>query len=445
MELINKDLVPVGAKVKYGTLCDAFGEEKLKGNSKKAQLKEMQRFIKLTQDGTWFIVEEHYNDVQDKVDGRKDNGKSETSLQALEEHRGHKQSYFDDDELPLAILWYLGLNSEKLVETNYVLANDLHLATGLCNEYYNLLHREKYTIIENSPYKKLSFDFAHKNIFTDMRSKTITALNQLQRQKVLDFAYWKVWFDNSRNAHICTDDEIKLIQEVQQDSLEWYLANNPQDAKFIHTVGDMYTKLHSNKIALVNEFQCNALKEHLKDFSYYTSCYKVIYTDRGIRKELIKRGFEVGTTKEEFQQCFKQHNEDIMQRVNAKFLQLQLDKLNKVYEEHLAVDMAYQQELEQFNKEYEESGRRGFGVKIGKPKPPRPSSTYLLQAYEEVTDILSVSVKIDLTDYECYMLQHIKVIIKDAKLDELRALLRKGDIDKQQFEHMFKIIEEQYK
>ena len=142
--MVNLELLQVGTKVKYATLCEAFGVEKKTGKSKQLQMKEFERYIKMEKEGTWFNIVEIYSEPKEKVDGRKDNGKSEASQKALEENRHEQESFFSPDELQLALLWTLGLrayskNAGEKVFTTTIPQNELYVAVGLCNEYFNLL------------------------------------------------------------------------------------------------------------------------------------------------------------------------------------------------------------------------------------------------------------------------------------------------------------------
>lgn len=81
---MNLELLQVGTKVKYATLCEAFGVEKKTGKSKQLQMKEFERYINMEKEGTWFNIIEIYSEPKEKVDGR---GKSEGSQKALRENR----------------------------------------------------------------------------------------------------------------------------------------------------------------------------------------------------------------------------------------------------------------------------------------------------------------------------------------------------------------------
>ena len=81
---MNLELLKVGEKVKYKTLCEAFGVKPATGNSKPKQLKDFECYVKMEKEGTWFHILEIYDTPKERMGGR---GKSEASLKALKENR----------------------------------------------------------------------------------------------------------------------------------------------------------------------------------------------------------------------------------------------------------------------------------------------------------------------------------------------------------------------
>ena len=64
----------------YKELCALLGIEPCAGNSKKSQLKELERYINYHKEGNKFIVDEIYTNVKEKEDLRKYNGGDRTSF-----------------------------------------------------------------------------------------------------------------------------------------------------------------------------------------------------------------------------------------------------------------------------------------------------------------------------------------------------------------------------
>lgn len=82
-----KELFEVGQQYKYKTLCEPFGLQPTGGDSKKRQFKIFEQYMRLEKNGTWYTVVEIYEEIREKKDGRKNNGKNEASLKALEQYR----------------------------------------------------------------------------------------------------------------------------------------------------------------------------------------------------------------------------------------------------------------------------------------------------------------------------------------------------------------------
>ena len=59
----------------YKELCSILEIKVEAGNSKKAQLKELERFVKCHKEGNKFVIDEVYSDIKEKVDMRFNNGK----------------------------------------------------------------------------------------------------------------------------------------------------------------------------------------------------------------------------------------------------------------------------------------------------------------------------------------------------------------------------------
>lgn len=68
---MNLSKIRVGETYKnYKELCHALGEKVMAGNSKKAQLKEWERYFSYTKEGHKFIITEIYNEPKERDDKR---------------------------------------------------------------------------------------------------------------------------------------------------------------------------------------------------------------------------------------------------------------------------------------------------------------------------------------------------------------------------------------
>ena len=422
--MVNLELLQVGTKVKYATLCEAFGVEKKTGKSKQLQMKEFERYIKMEKEGTWFNIVEIYSEPKEKVDGRKDNGKSEASQKALEENRHEQESFFSPDELQLALLWTLGLrayskNAGEKVFTTTIPQNELYVAVGLCNEYFTLLTRNKHYYTKQGKSDKREaacnlwqVNLAYDKIYSDMRGKTITAFNQLQRKKLLNFSYWKT-FKTHKGEHTFTEEQMAIFLEKRQDTFEWWNEQNPR--KKCDNIGEIYTTLHPKEVKEFEEKLKSFLDEttEFKGISHYTSCFKVMYDIRTIKNELTKRGYNVGNTKEEYLMAFQDNMGEVVKRINNKFLERHDGFITKKREEHFNKLEKYEKELEEYHEKIK--GRIRLGKSVEK-EPTRPNCDLIdYIAYEETKDILRLGIQSELNIEQLAMIQGIEHVIENNK------------------------------
>ena len=409
---MNLDLLKenVGNKVKYATLCEAFGVEKKTGKSKQLQIKDFERYVKLEKDGTWFTVIEVYDIPKEKVDGR---GKSEASLKALDENRFEQESFFKEDELQLAILWTLGLRAyesgwkETTKQPAYIPSNELYIAIGLCNDFFKgLTANQHYYTITNSKGSvekeyycyKYQADIAFKGLYQDMKSKTITAFNQLKRKKLVDFSYWKQYRTIHGEVFPCNDEQMIAIHERRFDTMEWFNQNH---RKQLDNVGDLYTKLSHKEFKEAMAKLTELLKEDIEDYDCYYSCFKVIYSLRAVRRELTNRGFDLGTTKQDFILAFQDSMKDVVARINEKFAERHIERVEKVRQEHIE---KFEMEIKQ------EETKRGFGKRHTTPK-----SQFTAMAndelYEQTKGLTLLVIQKDLTPEQVKTQKQINNIV----------------------------------
>lgn len=399
-----KELFKVGEQYKYPTLCEPFGFKPATGNTKKKHIATFEQYMKLEKNGTWFTVVEIYDEVQEREDGRKNNTFTE---------RYEQESFFKEDELQLAILWTLGLRAyesawrETTKQPAYIPSNELYMAIGLCNDFFKgLTSNQYYYTIENSKGSvdkeyycyKYQADIAFKGIYQDMKSKTITAFNQLKRSKLVDFAYWKQYRTIHGEVIPCTDMDMIAIHERRFDTMEWFNQNH---TKQLDNVGDLYTRLNHKEFKEAMEKLNELLKEDIKDYDCYYSCFKVIYSLRAVRRELTNRGFDLGTTKDDFIRAFRNSMQDVVARINKKFAERHVARIDKVRQEHI-------EKLEQQYTEQAEP-RRGFGKRVTKTTTQFTAMAND-ELYEQTKALTLLVIEKDLTPEQIIMQQQINDI-----------------------------------
>ena len=411
----------------YAELCEALGEKTKAGDSKVAQLKEWTCFFKwehpinkkTKKPSKKFQIVENYERTKEKEDGRVNNNFSV---------RHEQSSFFKEDELQLAILWILGMKAYELYEQGrdnrryirYIPCNELYIASGLCNEYFTTLSRKKhyYCKIGKNEQRETVYDLwqvntAFEGVYDKMKRYSITAFNQLQRKKIVEFSYWKTW-NNGKKETLFTDEQMNVFTEKRQDALEWW---NETNRKKYGNVGDLYNHSTPREIKKFEEQLLTFLgeDEEFQNILYYASCFKVFYSLRAIKSELTKRGFEVGETKEEFEQAFLVNMEDTVERINKKFVEFNEECLNKKREKHMVKYEQYEKELAEYNAKLEKltlEERRGFGKRV--IEKPRTQHMGLADSnkYAETKEILHLGLQHELNEEQDGIMQGIEHCIK---------------------------------
>lgn len=322
----------------WKALCEALEVEAKSASYKQKQERDFKQYFNWEKQGQKITITEIYSAVQEREDGRKDNTFTE---------RYEQESFFKEDELQLAILWTLGLRAyesgwkETTKQPAYIPSNELYIAIGLCNDFFKgLTANQHYYTTTNSKTDvnkeyycyKYQADIAFKGLYQDMKSKTITAFNQLKRKKLVDFAYWKQYRTVHGEIVPCTDMDMIAIHERRFDTMEWFNQNH---RKQLDNVGDLYTKLNHKEFKEAMEKLTELLKEDIEDYDCYYSCFKVIYSLRAVRKELTNRGFDLGTTKQDFMLAFQESMKDVVARINKKFAERHIERIEKVRDEHI--------------------------------------------------------------------------------------------------------------
>lgn len=393
-------------------LCKILDVEPKSQGYKRHQEKEFKRYFTWEKQGQKITITEIFDVPKPKEDGRKMNTFTV---------RHEQESFFTPDELQLAILWTIGVRAyrskwkEATKQYGYILSNELYFATGLCNEYFSMLTKNNsYYAMTNkagtqSQYCcKFQYDIAFNGIHEDMKQRTLTALRQLKKLKVLDYAYWRMWLDTEGEWHIMNDAEMFEFHEARADVIDWWNENH---TKQIERVIDMY----NGRLTKAEFDECQAkftyfLQERIsKDFVQYTSCYKIFYGLRNVKKELSSRGY---ADLDDFEEAYTHNMKPIVDKVNEKFLERRIGKIDNIKEEHI-------EKLEEHERESKQACARGrFGKKV-KVETKKPFSAMANdELYGGTVSLLELGVKRDLDSSQRVEIRAIESIVKSNKRAE---------------------------
>lgn len=224
----------------YKELCKALNWKVTGGTAKIAQFRTLDTLCKWRREGNKIVVTEIYAEPKKKTDGRVNNGGNSTS------------KYFETVEI---------LKNTLPEGQNICTFNMLCRLVGLVNNNFKEVDKTK----KISNFLGISIttieDFVNSTK-TRLRSIIETSLNNLQRQKVLNWCYtYNLKTINNKGNftwNIATNKEIQEIEQATKKVLANMCYNNVQDV-YMH-------KKYKNF--------CNNLNAELQKQNICISCYR---------------------------------------------------------------------------------------------------------------------------------------------------------------------------
>lgn len=293
---MDLEKLQVGSKVKYTTLCEAFGVEKKTGKSKQLQVKEFERYIKLEKEGTWFTILEIYHEPLAKIDGRTNQDKV----------------IFKNGELSNAII--------------YTMSNDLYFRScGIDIWHYNVMNlaeqcgliSEYHKHIDQHPEQLeiIGMTEASSSILNDFKSikkQILGGCKILKESGVIEEYGYDIFIctDIIKDEHMTTfsfreptDKEREIIAKCEDDTVEYF--NNHKEA-FNYKGKDLesYSKIY-------NTIMNPAIRSKLWNHCYDLCKPLIVNYKHHSRKLFIKASTDIIAQKSESIQ------EDIVDLVNS--------------------------------------------------------------------------------------------------------------------------------
>lgn len=290
---LNISNIKVGDTFKnYKVLCEALGEKTKTGNAKKSQINEWERYFLYSKQGNKFIINEIYDKPKPKND--------------LRSEGNNVSIYMEDIENLILDLLGQERNKGKLFLSRNMLLKELKMI----NENYTYYRNRK---IDLSKFMNIHIeeinDFYESSNST-FKSNLETALNRLQRQSLIYWSYAltvcyidtsapttetgrikavKRTYTNDKGETVttydtvkpvqelayrkATDEEIRIIIEIEKDLLEEYKCKNKSD---LYKQGKL-------------EEYYNRVKEILFDRTniiFYYNSFEILFNDRHIQERL---------------------------------------------------------------------------------------------------------------------------------------------------------------
>lgn len=297
---INYNLLQVGQQFKnYKAVCEYIGDVQKTGKGKQLQVKEWERHFKWinpidskTGKKTHkFVITQVYTEPLEKIDKRKNN----TFTQ-----RWEKPSFFNkDEELTTTILLLLfasaDLEDPKNSQRVAFKTQQFYQEVGLCNgNYHTLAELQGY-------YEQILPKHVVGYIFQDTKKKmekfSMTALKQMERQKLIDFNLGKLWFENILDdnnkavlvEHIATVEERGRFLEGVNEAYKMWNTFHSEDEQ-LTSIGSIYTTLNKEERREIFEYAKNYIKRYIPNYEFNCSCYDISFVPEVVFRELIARG-----------------------------------------------------------------------------------------------------------------------------------------------------------
>lgn len=280
------DNLCVGQVLKsYRSLCEELEIKPTGGDSKKAQLKELERFVAYHKEGNKFIIDEVYDTPLDKIENR-GGSKSiyEEDIQAL---IIHECSISELEEYNSIKLSCVGLaNKLSIINSNYVSGRNhinkfsdyLQIPVETIYDFYDSTQRKNKSIIENSLNK--------------LKDKALIKWYKILRVRTSKGDY--------RDA---SDKDINAIAEIEQEALESLGEESKRDVFLKRKWNEFNSKINA------------LLYEYNTGIDYYfevykisvTSKFKIMMLDKELYKDISER-LNGNIIESEIKSCTKRHD-----------------------------------------------------------------------------------------------------------------------------------------
>ena len=322
---MNIEKLFVGQVIKnYKELCLLTNMIPCAGNSKKAQLKELERFVKYHKEGNKFAIDEIYDKPLDKMDGRsiiKEDDKR---------HEGNGSVYGDNVKRLLLYLMATSSENDEIVLPISILLNKL----SMTNINYSLGRRNQDKLSEilniDEIYINEFYDTTHQNLKRTLENN----LNQLDRKAILRWKTVRMICKRVAEVKYNELDEIEIDMDTNTINYnireEYSVATKEQDLIILEAENEILKQLELNDINEVFRYgmvelfykKVYAIIKRKANIMYYFNGYKLIFNKDIVVNELEKYGEDVYSIKDE-----------LNQKVKEKLLDNAIKRKDKVEEE----------------------------------------------------------------------------------------------------------------
>ncbi|STO12829.1 Uncharacterised protein [[Flavobacterium] thermophilum] len=282
----------------YKELCSVLGEKVMAGNSKKAQLKEWERYFSYTKDGHKFIITEIYNEPKERDDKRILGNNAAYYIDYIEILLLNLfAEYAEQEQRTLLLSKSKLLYLLKMINTNYLFYRD---KTNKLSEYINISEEEIKDFYESS-----------NNTLT---SNIETALRRLRQQSLAHWSYVTAicYLDSQIEINELGKVKVKRykkpIYNDQEIEGEQYIYEPSNPTKPVHR----YKKANDEEIELIMETEKEILEKYgIDTTNYYKEATKQEKEKKYYIRELYKKGLA--------NKFYKEVNDILFERANILY------------------------------------------------------------------------------------------------------------------------------
>lgn len=290
---MNLDNLQIGQTIKnYKELCGLLDCKVSAGDSKKAQLKELERHVKYHKEGNKFIIDKIFEKPKDKQDNRKNN-------------KGKSADYIDDIELRLLGKFLTKGKGSNLTIGKSVLLRD----TGLVNSNYSYCKKRQEKLATYLDIDKETIYDYYNSVDSMVVNNLERALKNLSNEKIIDLDTTTIICKNKlvtveykHETYIDEfDEEIERITPVANADIIYEEVTDEEHEIILRVEGELLDKMKVKRIT--DLFATGKIKEYydrcyfeirkeLPDFNFYFKAYKITYNYDRIVNKLNEYGYD---------------------------------------------------------------------------------------------------------------------------------------------------------
>ena len=343
---MNIENLEEGMEVKnYKKLCELLELPVKTSNSKKSQMKELERYVDFEQKGQKIIIQEIYSQPKEKIDNR---SLGNNSLFGIESQKLILDLLARNDNNTLFLSTCRLLKALEIINENYAICRQnipklskiIEMDEKHIYDFYTSTHGTLKSALETTlnQLQKKSLIFWNKIITVCIETAYIES-NDMNKTKIVKNSDDKktIKYKVNKDYRPATDGEIELILSTEREVLDTMGFESKQDV-FKNFKWNEYNKL------VMNQLYDKA------NIVYYYSSYKIISNKRHVLKEL--------------ENIKKMHLQMILNTKVSCRLLVNADKRHSASQDNIYIDDYKDRDLIRAKEEYLENNHKLINLLI---------------------------------------------------------------------------------